>query len=440
MSSEKVLNPAESLAGRLLRVRARTVAICAPLLPEDTVVQPMADVSPPKWHLAHTTWFFETFVLKPQLSGYREFDPQYGYLFNSYYNHLGTRVIRDQRGTVTRPGLADVLAYRAYVDAALRQFLTDTDAVPADLWPIIELGIQHEEQHQELLLTDIKYILGTNPLAPAYLPAGGAAPASTTAVATTATALLHQFLPVPGGLHPIGFTGAGFCFDNEQPRHQVWLDAFEIGNRPVTNAEFAAFIAAGGYGDFRHWLADGWDAVQRLGWEAPLYWVRTEGGEGWLRFRLRGGLLPLEPHAPVTHLSFYEADAYARWAGARLPTEAEWETACAHFNPAADPTGGTFQEDGEALDPRPVPADADPTTAHQLLGDVWEWTYSAYHAYPGFRAGPGALGEYNGKFMVSQLVLRGGSCATPRAHIRPTYRNFFPPDKRWQFSGLRLAR
>ena len=416
---------------RLHDIRARTEAICAPLLPEDTVVQPIVDVSPPKWHLAHTTWFFEQFVLGPHLPGYRVFDPHYPYLFNSYYNHVGSRVIRDQRGTLTRPSLSEVLAYRHHVSEALTRLLTEPGHIPPTLWAVVELGLQHEEQHQELLLTDIKYILGTNPLAPAYRPA-------VESVGATGT-LPHRFLPVTGVAHEIGHGGDGFCFDNEQARHRVWLEYFEIGSRPITNAEFAEFIADGGYGDFRYWLADGWDAVQRLRWDAPLYWVRSDDGRSWQRFSLRGGLLPLDPAAPVSHLSFYEADAYARWAGARLPTEAEWEVACMQFNPTADTSAGTFIET-DTLDPRPVQAGADPHTAHQFLGDVWEWTYSAYHPYPGFRTAPGALGEYNGKFMVNQLVLRGGSCATPQHHIRPTYRNFFPADKRWQFSGLRLAR
>jgi ergothioneine biosynthesis protein EgtB len=242
-----------------------------------------------------------------------------------------------------------------------------------------------------------------------------------------------------GNVHEIGYAGPGFCFDNELSRHRVWLEYYEIANRPITNGEFAEFIADGGYRDFRHWLAEGWDSVQRLGWEAPLYWMRPEADADWRRFALRGGLLSLDPAAPVSHVSFFEADAYARWAGARLPTEAEWEVACAHYNPTADTAAGTFIET-DTLDPRALPAGADYKAAHQFLGDVWEWTYSAYHPYPGFRQAPGALGEYNGKFMINQLVLRGGSCATPRDHIRPTYRNFFPADKQWQFSGFRLAR
>ena len=414
-------------AARYRAVRAQSQALCAPLLPEDTVVQPTLDVSPPKWHLAHTTWFWETFLLREFAPGYQEFHPQYAYLFNSYYNSLGSRVNRADRGTLSRPALAEVLAYRAHVDAALLALLESGAELPDSFFELLELGLQHEQQHQELLATDIKYILSTSPLAPAYLPPPALPAASDEAPPAT-------WLPVPGGVYRIGFQENGFCFDNELAAHEVLLAPFEVQNRLVTNGEFLEFMAAGGYRDFRYWMGEGWDLAQAQGWEAPLYWVQQQGS--WFRFT-HHGLRPVELAAPVTHISFYEADAYANWAGARLPTEAEWEAAARYFEPAVQT--GTWLE-SSLFDPQPVPAAADPTQCHQLLGDCWEWTYSAYHAYPGYQRAAGALGEYNGKFMVNQLVLRGGSCATPESHIRVSYRNFFHADKRWQFTGLRLAR
>ena len=412
---------------RFRAVRAQSQALCAPLLPEDTVVQPIIDVSPPKWHLAHTTWFWETFLLSAEYApGYQLFHPEYAFLFNSYYNSLGSRVNRADRGTLSRPPLADVLAYRAHVDGALTALL-ENDELPPTFYELLELGLQHEQQHQELLATDIKYILSTSPLAPEYRPAAEL-PAS------VAAAMPVAWLPVPGGICRVGFQEEGFCFDNELTAHEVLLPPFELQNRLVTNAEYLAFIEAGGYRDFRYWMGEGWDLAQAQGWEAPLYWVQQAGG--WHRFTLHG-LQAVEMAAPVTHISFYEADAYANWAGARLPTEAEWETAARHFG--ASTNGGTWLE-SNLMDPQPVPANADPARCHQLLGDCWEWTYSAYHAYPGYIRAAGALGEYNGKFMVNQLVLRGGSCATPEDHIRVSYRNFFHADKRWQFTGIRLAR
>jgi ergothioneine biosynthesis protein EgtB len=389
---------------RYRAVRAQSTALCAPLLPEDTVVQPTLDVSPPKWHLAHTTWFWETFLLREYVSDYQEFHPHYAYLFNSYYNSLGSRVNRADRGTLSRPALAEVLAYRAHVDAALLALLEHEAELPATFFELVELGLQHEQQHQELLAT------------------------------VSSTAPPVAWLPVPGGVHRIGFQEDGFCFDNELAAHDVLLAPFELQNRLVTNAEYLEFMEAGGYRDFRHWMGEGWDLAQAQAWEAPLYWVRQ--ATGWFRFT-HHGLRAIEMAAPVTHISFYEADAYANWAGARLPTEAEWEAAARHFEPTA--TAGTWLE-SSLLDPQPLPAGADPAQCHQLLGDCWEWTYSAYHAYPGYSRAAGALGEYNGKFMVNQLVLRGGSCATPESHIRVSYRNFFHADKRWQFTGLRLAR
>ncbi|MGY3087732.1 ergothioneine biosynthesis protein EgtB [Hymenobacter sp. UYAg731] len=435
---------------RYRAVRAQSQALCAPLLPEDTVVQPMLDVSPPKWHLAHTTWFWETFLLTEYAPGYQLFHPEYAYLFNSYYNSLGSRVNRADRGTLSRPALADVLAYRAHVDAAFAQLLTGRRDLPPVFFELLELGLQHEQQHQELLATDIKYILSTSPLAPAYIGEELAelrvkseelGVDSVDAIAPTPNSspfTLHSkeasWLPVPGGVHRIGFQENGFCFDNELAAHDVLLAPFELQNRLVTNAEFQAFMEAGGYRDFRYWMGEGWDLAQAQGWEAPLYWVRH--ADGWHRFT-HHSLQAVRPEAPVTHISFYEADAYANWAGARLPTEAEWETAARHFGATTD--AGTWLE-SNLFDPQPLPADADPTQCHQLLGDCWEWTYSAYHAYPGYARAAGALGEYNGKFMVNQLVLRGGSCATPENHIRLSYRNFFHADKRWQFTGIRLAR
>ena len=412
---------------RYQAVRAQSQALCAPLLPEDTVVQPTLDVSPPKWHLAHTTWFWETFLLQEYVPGYQVFHPEYAFLFNSYYNSLGSRVNRADRGTLTRPALAEVLAYRTHVDAALTALLTDNEDLPAAFYELLELGLHHEQQHQELLATDIKYILSTSPLAPEYRP-------KEERVVQPAAGREATWLAVPGGIYRVGFQEEGFCFDNELAAHEVLLAPFELQNRLVTNADYLAFIEAGGYRDFRYWMGEGWEMVQAQGWEAPLYWVQKAGA--WHRFTLHG-LHPVELAAPVTHISFYEADAYANWAGARLPTEAEWETAARYFE--ATTAGGTWLE-SNILDPQPLPATADAHECHQLLGDCWEWTYSAYHAYPGYQRAAGALGEYNGKFMVNQLVLRGGSCATPENHIRLSYRNFFHADKRWQFTGIRLAR
>ena len=434
-----VSRPVAAALTRYQLVRAQSQALCAPLLPEDTVMQPTLDVSPPKWHLAHTTWFWETFLLREYVPGYQVFHPEYAFLFNSYSNSLGSRVNRADRGTLSRPALAEVLAYRAHVDAAMTELLAHPSELPPAFGELLELGLQHEQQHQELLATDIKYILSTSPLAPAYLnehvaarraewAAGRSLPLAGEAAAPA------TWLPVPGGIYRIGFQDTGFCFDNELAAHEVLLAPFELQNRLVTNGEYLAFIAAGGYQDFRHWMGEGWDLAQAQGWAAPLYWVQREGH--WYRFT-HHGLRPVELAAPVTHLSFYEADAYAHWAGARLPTEAEWEAAARHFGAAADT--GTWLE-SNLFDPQPLPREADPQQCHQLLGDCWEWTYSAYHAYPGFVRAAGALGEYNGKFMVNQLVLRGGSCATPESHIRVSYRNFFHADKRWQFTGLRLAR
>jgi ergothioneine biosynthesis protein EgtB len=431
-----------TLATHYQAVRAQSVALVQPLLPEDTVVQPTLDVSPPKWHLAHTTWFWETFLLKNYLPGYEVYHPDYAFLFNSYYNSLGSRVNRADRGTLSRPPLADVYRYRAYVDEHMATLLARLADLPSTATELLELGLHHEQQHQELLATDIKYILSTNPLAPGYLgseelrvKSEELAEDNSSLLTLNSSLSAATWLPVPGGIYAVGHQEAGFSFDNELPVHEVLVAPFELQNRLVTNGEFLEFIEAGGYRQFQFWLGEGWDLVNREGWAAPLYWSKTSEGQ-WLRYGPTG-LEPLSLAAPVSHISFYEADAYAQWAGARLPTEAEWEVAARHFD--ATPAGGNWLETGH-FDPQPLPADADPMQCHQLLGDCWEWTYSAYHPYPGYQRAAGALGEYNGKFMLNQLVLRGGSCATPESHIRLTYRNFFHADKRWQFTGLRLAR
>ncbi len=401
-------------------VRQTTLALADPLGAEDQQVQSMELASPTKWHLAHTTWFFETFVLVPYVKSYRPFDPSYHYLFNSYYEALGERHPRPSRGLLTRPGLEDVLRYRRHVDAALGSFLSHD---PGDeQLALIELGCHHEQQHQELILTDIKPLLSLNPLAPVYAPSSvQTGPAQSGAAATPG------WTGITGGIREIGFAGGGFSFDNEQPRHRVWVDDFKLATRLVTNREWQEFMDDGGYRTPAHWLSDGWQTVQSQSWQAPLYWRRVDGA--WQEFTL-AGLRPLDLEAPVVHVSHYEADAYARWAGKRLPTEAEWEVAAAGL-----PVAGNFLET-DTLHPRGAPGGDGP---RQMFGDVWEWTQSPYTPYPGFRAGPGALGEYNGKFMANQMVLRGGSCATPQSHIRAEYRNFFPPSARWQFSGVRLA-
>jgi ergothioneine biosynthesis protein EgtB len=396
-----------------------TESLCAPLEAEDFVMQPMPEVSPPKWHLAHTTWFFETFVLGPNAPGYKPFHPSFCYLFNSYYNAVGDRLPRPRRGLMTRPSLEQVHAYRAAVDRAMAAYLdTAGESLAADVATVITLGIHHEQQHQELILTDIKHALSLNPLRPAYrddltVPSWETRPAA--------------WIASPGGLHEIGHDGSRFAFDNEGPRHRVHLEPFRVASRLSTVGEYLAFMGDSGYARPELWLSDGWAAVQAQRWEAPLYWERD--GAGWRAFTL-GGMRPLNEAEPVCHVSYYEADAFARWAGARLATEAEWEVAAGE----AEVMGNLLDE--SCLHPRAAGQGAGPT---QTFGDVWEWTQSPYTPYPGSRAAAGALGEYNAKFMCNQLVLRGGSCITPASHIRPTYRNFFPPEARWQFSGIRLA-
>jgi ergothioneine biosynthesis protein EgtB len=374
--------------------------------------------SPTKWHLAHTTWFFETFVLIPHAPGYRPFDPQYDYLFNSYYESLGERYPRPDRGLMTRPSLDAIHNYRRHVDEAIDALLTR--AAGEKVLKLIELGCHHEQQHQELILTDIKHLLSLNPLTPAY--ARAAAPAANEASAK------RQWVDFTSGVREIGYDKVGFCFDNEQPRHKVWIDEFRLATRLVTNREWLEFVADRGYETATLWLSDGWQTVQTERWRAPLYWRRD--GNSWVEFTLFG-MRPLDPEAPVSHVSFYEAEAFARWAGKRLPTESEWEVAASSV-----PIEGNLLE-SNAL--HPGRAIGESGTLAQMFGDVWEWTQSPYTPYPGFRTTDGALGEYNGKFMANQVVLRGGSCATPQSHVRAEYRNFFPPSARWQFSGLRLA-
>jgi hypothetical protein len=385
-------NPHKNWLKKYTEIRNHSVEICTPLEIEDYVVQPIVDVSPPKWHLGHTTWFFETFILQPNFPGYEVFDPQYNFVFNSYYETIGARVIRTDRGNLSRPSVSEVFKYREYVDRKMNEFLQN-GYLTESLEPLLELGLNHEQQHQELLLTDIKYILGHNPLFPAYKKEHIAKKENTEA---------PEILRFSEGIYEIGFNGEGFCFDNELGRHKVYLNDFTISSQLVTNKEYLEFVEAGGYEDFRHWHAEGWDWVKQNSARSPLYWHFIDGK--WMNYTLNG-LHEIDLEESLCHINFFEASAFASWKGKRLPTEAEWEAASEHFE----------------------------------WGKRWEWTNSAYLPYPGFKKEAGAVGEYNGKFMVNQMVLRGASAATPPGHSRNTYRNFFQTHLQWQFTGIRLA-
>lgn len=415
-------------ASRFVETRGRTEQIVDRLSVEDQQVQSMPDVSPTKWHLAHVTWFFETFILKPHAAGYDEFDPAFNYLFNSYYEAVGPRHARPDRGLLTRPSNAEVMAYRAHVDRAVRVFVETADeAAYSAVAELLELGLHHEQQHQELALMDIKHVLSCNPLAPAFR--------KKEPVSVRETHPLAWF-DVPGGQYEIGHRDDGFAFDNEGPAHEALVGDFAIASRAVTNAEYLEFIEDDGYRRAEFWHADGWSAVNDGRWTAPLYWQQNDDA-GWDEFTF-AGMCPVYPDAPVGHVSFYEAAAYAAWAGKRLPTEPEWEIAARRFGCDTVDEAETNRLASGFL--RPMPAgDANPDRPSQMMGDVWEWTQSAYAPYPGFEAAPGAVGEYNGKFMVNQMVLRGASCATPAGHARVSYRNFFYPHQRWAFCGFRLA-
>ena len=422
-----ILSPAAArrpgaLAQRFREVRAATAALAARLSPEDCVVQSMPDASPVKWHLGHTTWFFETFVLAGHDPARKPFNPAFRVLFNSYYNAVGAKHPRPERGLLTRPSLDEVLEYRARIDEEMADALAGGRLAPG-LQALVELGTHHEQQHQELILTDVKHLLSCNPARPAYEKSWPLTPVQ---------ARERGWIRLAAGAREVGHAGEGFAFDNEGPRHTTWIQDFEIASHPVTHGDFLRFIGDGGYRRPELWLSAGWDVVSTRGWTAPLYWERRD--DGWHTFTLHG-MAPVEPNTPVCHVSFYEAEAFARWAGARLPTEFEWEVAAA----AAAAPEGNFLESG-ALHPLAARETVPHGTMAQAFGDVWEWTRSDYAPYPRFQPAAGAVGEYNGKFMVNQYVLRGGSCATPASHIRATYRNFFPAEARWQFSGLRLAR
>lgn len=405
---------------RFQDVRCQSKRLCDPLETEDMVIQAMSDVSPPKWHLAHTTWFFEAFILKEFDPTYSEFDVAFNFLFNSYYQSLGKRHARPQRGFIARPTVSEVNHYRIHVDEAMTRLISDCEeAIWQGISPLIEIGINHEQQHQELLVTDIKYNFSVNPINPVYQP-------QLDVRSGIATPL--RFQPFDPGLQQFGYDGIGFCYDNETPSHCAFVQTFAMANRLTTNAEYLEFINDDAYTDPLLWLADGWNTVTSQRWSAPLYWQQIDGV--WWQTTL-SGLQLVQPNEPVCHVSYYEADAFARWAGKRLLRETEWEAVA-----VTQPIDGNFAE-SELCHPSPLTTGSDGIA--QLFGDVWEWTQSPYVGYPGYRPAPRAVGEYNGKFMSNQMVLRGGSCATPQSHIRATYRNFFPPDARWQFSGIRLG-
>ena len=417
-SPAKPVSSPSAVAQMFLRVRAATGGLAAPLSDADATVQSMPDASPAKWHLAHTTWFFEAMVLTPESAAYRCFDERFNFLFNSYYESVGARQPRPLRGLLTRPTLAEVLAYREHVDAAMRDLLRRGPS-PRTLG-VIELGCHHEQQHQELLLTDILHLFAQNPLRPAYR--------ESVPLPVETFDRVQTYKTLPGGVFDIGHEGRGFAFDSEGPRHAVRLEPFRLSDRLVTNREWMEFMSDKGYQNPLLWLSDGWAKVREEGWSAPLYWEARDG-EYW-SMTLRG-VQPVDLDAPVTHVSYFEADAFASWMGRRLPTESEWEVAAQSL-----PVDGNFAGSGRL---RPKPAAMPDGSLRQMFGDVWEWTRSAFMPYPRFRPMEGALGEYNGKFMSGQFVLRGGSCVTPEDHVRATYRNFFAPHTRWQFSGLRLA-
>ncbi|HEU5412843.1 MAG TPA: ergothioneine biosynthesis protein EgtB [Candidatus Angelobacter sp.] len=418
-SAQREERKAETLARQYTAVRQQTESLAAPLSAEDQMVQSCAEASPAKWHQAHTTWFFETFILTPQLANYRIFDQRFRDLFNSYYNAVGPQPEKALRNTFSRPSLEDVHKYRQHVDQCMQELLS-TSALSDEVPGLVELGLNHEQQHQELLVTDIKHAFWSNPLRPAYQSGSAPSPGS---------AAQQKPKTIPEGLVAIGADGSGFHFDNEAPRHKVFVPAFRFATRPATCGEYLAFIDDRGYERPELWLSDGWIAVQTHRWSAPLYWEKS-GGE-WYQFTC-SGMRKISEAEPVCHVSLYEADAFARWAGARLPTEFEWEIAGENL-----PVEGNLLEKGN-FHPAAAPA-AKSEEPVQMFGDVWEWTASAYLPYPGFKPAAGAIGEYNGKFMSGQMVLRGGSCVTPGSHIRATYRNFFQPATRWQFSGVRLA-
>ena len=423
-AAAKKLSRTESLLARFHQVRDFTTSLSRNLEAEDCVVQSMPEVSPTKWHLAHTTWFFETFILKKWVAGYRDVVPEYAYLFNSYYNAAGTMHRRDLRGLISRPTVEETQRYRTEVDSHMDDLVSSADEkLFREIEPILTLGIHHEQQHQELLITDIKHVFAQNPLYPVFRerqPSQGFG--STGKI---------DFVEFDEATIEIGHDGDGFSYDNEGPQHRALILPFSLANRLIANGEYLKFMADNGYSRSEFWLSLGWTTVNEQNWRAPLYWIERDGE--WWNFTL-SGLRQIDPSEPVTHLSYFEADAYANWAGARLPTEFEWERAAAKID-----IDGNFVET-ERFHPSALSEPPQDRQLAQMFGDVWEWTRSSYSPYPGYRAGPGALGEYNGKFMCNQYVLRGGSCATSRTHIRKTYRNFFQPDKRWQFTGIRLAR
>lgn len=415
----------ESLTQFYKTVREFSQTLAEPLEIEDYVVQSMPDVSPTKWHLAHTSWFFETFVLSKAILEYKSPNPQYAYLFNSYYVLAGERHLRPKRGLISRPTVEETYSYRNHVDESMLQFMESANKKEwKELSAVIEIGIHHEQQHQELILTDIKHVLSENPLNPRYV-------SKQKPGRTTDKPQELKWVSFEGGVCNIGNEGEGFGYDNEYPSHKVYVNPYMLGSRLVTNAQYLEFIKDGGYETPEIWLSEGWATVETNDWKAPLYWQKINGE--WMQFTLTG-LRKVEPNEPLTHVSYFEADAYARWAGSRLPTEAEWEVAASNLE-----IEGNFV-DNMNFHPAPLNKSSNGQPLKQMFGDVWEWTQSAYSAYPGYKTPPGALGEYNGKFMCNQMVLRGGSCATSKSHIRKTYRNFFPTDARWQFMGIRLAK